>query len=1121
MAFGRAYSFDNGSVTASTHGFAATTSASNTVDVTSLAARTGASGVRITRGSAAGLVYFGTGNSSLPPTLLNSQMWYGIGIRFQTLPSSDTVILRVGAGTGVSGYINVDNTGRLNCQIQGGTASSAVATLTTGVWYWLEILHDVSTTTHTIQARINGGTSQSANRTGQSATTSRFNIIGTDVAGGGTYTCDYDDLVIYSSTTSFQGNHKVVHLRPDSDGNSVWSITGGDGVNRWNSVDDLTPDDATSYISTTTANAVQLFGFPNYTLGDGESFAGISVYGRVGSTGTSGTRTVAANLRSGVTDGTASTWSASINGWQDSNVARDYADVPGGTGWSQSNVDGIVLRLLKDATTSEVRVTHATLSVAVAIPFSVDKSATDSATLSESSSNSVSSTFGSGDPIFLDPFTRADQLLSADDDWDRGLYNPNVDPGTSIVSNAVKNTVDTQFQSDYTVRNDFGDGDYSFKWVTPPPASKSIWFGICFKHITDPGAGPGDVEGYVVLTGTEADGDAWAELYSIKDDTWTFLNGVYNQTAWVSGNGVGIQKNGSSLTVYRYISGSWSSWFTATNSVHSSGRIAIAISDTTTVIDDVFHTSLTSGANLSPADTDSFTFAEASSISITNTSTDSSTLSEARAIATTVASTDSPFTLSEAKTIALDRTDGATFTESSSNSAVLTGTTETFTSSESRALSIDSTRTDSASITDQTISITADPTTSDAVATLFQTFRGISTSGPTDTGTLTDSSAISISGSSDSATGTETSSLSIDATRTDNVTLTDQSALAGDYSRTDSTSLSESSSNNVSTSALDISIVSESYSLDVGQNKADNAALSESPGSLDTSGSINDTSSLAETSDITTDISSIDLFTFNDASLLDITILKNALDSFNFTEGGVLVNQIDSIELITLTEQTTTPEISSSHLDSFTLSEGASEIADEGVTSDDGSLSESPDISVSISSSDSFAFNETGIVSTDNDKNGIDSISFSEIPSINVGFASSDDIDLSESNELNVGYSPTDSSDLLESGEIEIVATGTDQSIFSESSLVEVDIISSDDSSFQENYNLSVNVNVLDGALIAEIPDIASILTISEVLSLIENSSLNLGDEGLPVMIKIAGNFVQVNKKRKVNGIFS
>lgn len=369
MAFGRAYGFETLSVTTEA-GFAATTSASNTVECIAGAARTGAGGIRITRGSAAGLVYFGIGNSSQPPTLLNAQMWYGMAIRFSALPSSDTVVVRIGSGTGVSGYILVNASGNLTCQIQGGSASATVATLTTSTWYWLEILHDVSGTTHTIQARVDQGTSQSANRTGQSATTSRFNIIGTDVAGGGTYTMDFDDLVIHSSQTAFLPTRRnVVRLRPDADVDSAWTITGGDGVNRWNSIDDLTPDDTTSYISSTTSGHVQRVHLSNYTLAAGETFEGVSVYGRVGSNGTTGTRTVAVNIRTTAdANGTASTWAANVNGWQNNTVARDDANVPGGTGFSQSDMDGLGIRMVKSATTDAVRVSTVWAYVSVVEP---------------------------------------------------------------------------------------------------------------------------------------------------------------------------------------------------------------------------------------------------------------------------------------------------------------------------------------------------------------------------------------------------------------------------------------------------------------------------------------------------------------------------------------------------------------------------------------------------------------------------------------------------------------------------------------------------------------------------------------------------------------------------------
>jgi hypothetical protein len=373
LAFGRAYGFDTLSVTTES-GWAATTSASNTVAVSSAGAFTGGGGLVVTRGSAAGLVGFGVGNSSQPPTLTNAQNWYGVRIRFATLPSSDTVVVRIGSGTGVSGYINVDNTGRLNCQIQGGSASSSVATLSANVWYWLEILHDVSGTTHTIQARINGGTSQSANRTGQAATTSRMNFLGTDVAGGGTYTAHYDDLVVHTAQTAFLANKRRVYvLRPNGDWNNVWAISGGDGSSQSNSINEITPDDATSYIESSIANAVQLAAMTSYTLASGESFEGLSTYGRVGSTGTTGTRTVAANLRNGQagTDAAGATWSASINGWQNNTVARDDATAPTGAAWDQTLMDNVVVRLLHSATTDLVRVSTVWSYASVLIPTTI------------------------------------------------------------------------------------------------------------------------------------------------------------------------------------------------------------------------------------------------------------------------------------------------------------------------------------------------------------------------------------------------------------------------------------------------------------------------------------------------------------------------------------------------------------------------------------------------------------------------------------------------------------------------------------------------------------------------------------------------------------------------------
>lgn len=373
MAFARAYGFDSLSVTTES-GWAATTSASNTVAVSSAGAFTGGGGLVVTRGSAAGLVHFSIGTTSQPPTPTNAQNWYGLRIRFATLPSSSTVVVRIGSGSGTSAYILVDSAGALTCQIQGGTASATVATLSANVWYWLEILHDVSGTTHTVQARVNGGTSQSANRAGQAATTSRMNILGTDVAGGGTYTAHYDDLLIHTAQAAFLANkRKVLVLRPNGDWNNIWAITGGDGTAQSNSINEITPDDATSYIESTTANGAQLVAMSSYTLASGESFEGVSMFGRLGADGTTGTRTIAVNLRDGSagTNGTASTWSASINGWQNSNTARDDPLAPTGAAWDQTLMDNMVVRILHSATADLSRMSTLWVYASVLIPTTI------------------------------------------------------------------------------------------------------------------------------------------------------------------------------------------------------------------------------------------------------------------------------------------------------------------------------------------------------------------------------------------------------------------------------------------------------------------------------------------------------------------------------------------------------------------------------------------------------------------------------------------------------------------------------------------------------------------------------------------------------------------------------
>lgn len=295
-----------------------------------------------------------------------------VGICFSlyvaALPSgaSDIVIctLSHSGGTDIALRLN-GSTGNLSLAMSGGTGSPAsVGTLAAGNRYLIELAHD-SSGTQKIKGRINGGAS-STEITLVTAANDLFGIeLGNNAGTASTFDLYFDDLVV-TDTYAFPGDLRVESLRPDittSDLDTTWTITGGSSK-RSEAVDEAPSDDSTTYIETSTATNVQRLELVTKTISG--TIKALQPRGRTGSNGTTGTRTMTVNLRDGTagTDGATASWSASINGWVVPGYPTPLLNVPGGSGWTQTNVDNAVLRFVHNGTAVPVRITQAYVLVA-------------------------------------------------------------------------------------------------------------------------------------------------------------------------------------------------------------------------------------------------------------------------------------------------------------------------------------------------------------------------------------------------------------------------------------------------------------------------------------------------------------------------------------------------------------------------------------------------------------------------------------------------------------------------------------------------------------------------------------------------------------------------------------
>ena len=342
------------------------TTTGGTVTETTTGARTGAC-LRVNRTSAAIVTArretnttppYNGGTAKTPGTIL-------LYLKFDTLPSAKIDVLTLSVFSGNDLRVNVSNTGALTALYVGGTESGTIATLSTGTWYRVEIRWDHTTTTHTANVSVDGGTEATITRAGTAGVGVNGWRIGTNTATAATYDLKADDLLVADGNARLNVSAKVLALAPDSDVDSVWTITGGDAT-RWQAVDER-PNVNTTYVNSSTSGQAQRLGFASYTLSGTEAIKAVAFAGNAGSNGTSGTRTLTTVLQnSGGTDhATTAVWSASINGVRVNSTLAHYILAPGSAAWSQAELDGMRLKVTKSATADLVRLHNVWAYVAI------------------------------------------------------------------------------------------------------------------------------------------------------------------------------------------------------------------------------------------------------------------------------------------------------------------------------------------------------------------------------------------------------------------------------------------------------------------------------------------------------------------------------------------------------------------------------------------------------------------------------------------------------------------------------------------------------------------------------------------------------------------------------------
>lgn len=343
----------------------------------------------------------GTGNAT-GPYFVRFYFYYS------TLPSADNTIFSWQETTLTDRiYIKLSSTGTLKLFDEDGQIGSASSALSSATWYRIEIKADLSGSagSHVVEAMIDGSAFATSS-TRSISTGIKWYIIGGNLLSESQTTGNwyFDDLAINDNTGSFQNSYpgagNIIYLRPSAagDANSFATQTGGTAgsSNNYTRVNEVTPDDATTFNGSNTTNQEDLFNVDDSGIGSGDAINVVQVGLRFRNNTADASTTVKleAEKTSGGTIAQSSGISPNTTTWSTNtatglNTHKNYPltlhQDPDNSNWTQSTVDSMQIGY-KITTGGTNRIDVSTLWAIVdytpTIAFSV--SVSDSSTVSES-----------------------------------------------------------------------------------------------------------------------------------------------------------------------------------------------------------------------------------------------------------------------------------------------------------------------------------------------------------------------------------------------------------------------------------------------------------------------------------------------------------------------------------------------------------------------------------------------------------------------------------------------------------------------------------------------------------------------------------------------------------------
>ena len=228
-----------------------------------------------------------TGNSYASytmPTVAAGRTYYGrCYIKVDTLPGIDCSIIGFGLSVGSYGLdVRLETGGTLALYVSGAKVGSSSGAINDGNWHRVEISYTY--TGGACTARLNGVEFSTGTLASQAFTV--FTVGAAFWSSNTTGKWWFDDLALNdeqgSYQNSFPGDGKVICIRPNGAGESAsWLRAGTDSGANWSQCNNIPPNDATSYVRTTTLNALDMYACTDSGIGASDVVNVVAVGGRM------------------------------------------------------------------------------------------------------------------------------------------------------------------------------------------------------------------------------------------------------------------------------------------------------------------------------------------------------------------------------------------------------------------------------------------------------------------------------------------------------------------------------------------------------------------------------------------------------------------------------------------------------------------------------------------------------------------------------------------------------------------------------------------------------------------------------------------------------------------------